>query len=281
MSALYNIPAPAKLNVFLHIVDRLPNGYHALQSVFMLIDWCDRLHIETTPGPAITRLDLGPPLPPDDLCVQAAKALQKAAGVRAGAHITLDKQLPSQAGLGGGSSDAASTLMALNRLWQLNWPLERLLPMALSLGADVPFFLCGQSAWVEGVGERITPIDLPEAEFVVLKPAAGLETAQIFKDPELKRDTDPATISGFAAQGFDFGRNDLQPVAQKWCPEVTQALDWLTRLGLQPRMTGSGSAVFAQLPHPLEWPATPQGWQIKLCRNLKVHPLAAWAFSNG
>ncbi len=281
MSALYNIPAPAKLNVFLHIVDRLPNGYHALQSVFMLIDWCDRLHIETTPGPAITRLDLGPPLPPDDLCVQAAKALQKAAGVRAGAHITLDKQLPSQAGLGGGSSDAASTLMALNRLWQLNWPLERLLPMALSLGADVPFFLCGQSAWVEGVGERITPIDLPEAEFVVIKPAAGLETAQIFKDPELKRDTDPATISGFAAQGFDFGRNDLQPVAQKWCPEVTQALDWLTRLGLQPRMTGSGSAVFAQLPHPLEWPATPQGWQIKLCRNLKVHPLAAWAFSNG
>jgi len=281
MSALYNIPAPAKLNVFLHIVDRLPNGYHALQSVFMLIDWCDRLHIETTPGPTITRLDLGPPLPPDDLCVQAAKALQKAAGVRAGAHITLDKQLPSQAGLGGGSSDAASTLMALNRLWQLNWPLERLLPMALSLGADVPFFLCGQSAWVEGVGERITPIDLPEAEFVVLKPAAGLETAQIFKDPELKRDTDPATISGFAAQGFDFGRNDLQPVAQKWCPEVTQALDWLTRLGLQPRMTGSGSAVFAQLPHPLEWPATPQGWQIKLCRNLKVHPLAAWAFSNG
>ncbi len=281
MSALYNIPAPAKLNVFLHIVDRLPNGYHALQSVFMLIDWCDRLHIETTPGPAITRLDLGPPLPPDDLCVQAAKALQKAAGVRAGAHISLDKQLPSQAGLGGGSSDAASTLMALNRLWQLNWPLERLLPMALSLGADVPFFLCGQSAWVEGVGERITPIDLPEAEFVVLKPAAGLETAQIFKDPELKRDTDPATISGFAAQGFDFGRNDLQPVAQKWCPEVTQALDWLTRLGLQPRMTGSGSAVFAQLPHPLEWPATPQGWQIKLCRNLKVHPLAAWAFSNG
>ena len=281
MSALYNIPAPAKLNVFLHIVDRLPNGYHALQSVFMLIDWCDRLHIETTPGPAITRLDLGPPLPPDDLCVQAAKALQKAAGVRAGAHITLDKQLPSQAGLGGGSSDAASTLMALNRLWQLNWPLERLLPMALSLGADVPFFMCGQSAWVEGVGERITPIDLPEAEFVVIKPAAGLETAQIFKDPELKRDTDPATISGFAAQGFDFGRNDLQPVAQKWCPEVTQALDWLTRLGLQPRMTGSGSAVFAQLPHPLEWPATPQGWQIKLCRNLKVHPLAAWAFSNG
>jgi 4-diphosphocytidyl-2-C-methyl-D-erythritol kinase len=281
MSALYNIPAPAKLNVFLHIVDRLPNGYHALQSVFMLIDWCDRLHIETTPGPAITRLDLGPPLPPDDLCVQAAKALQKAAGVRAGAHITLDKQLPSQAGLGGGSSDAASTLMALNRLWQLNWPLERLLPMALSLGADVPFFMCGQSAWVEGVGERITPIDLHEAEFVVLKPAAGLDNEQIFKVPELKRDTYPATISGFAAQGFDFGRNDLQPVAQKWCPEVTQALDWLTRLGLQPRMTGSGSAVFAQLPHPLEWPATPQGWQIKLCRNLKVHPLAAWAFSNG
>ena len=279
MSALYNIPAPAKLNVFLHIVDRLPNGYHALQSVFMLIDWCDRLHIETTPGPAITRLDLGPPLPPDDLCVQAAKALQKAAGVRAGAHISLDKQLPSQAGLGGGSSDAASTLMALNRLWQLNWPLERLLPMALSLGADVPFFLCGQSAWVEGVGERITPIDLPEAEFVVLKPAAGLETAQIFKDPELKRDTDPATISGFAAQGFDFGRNDLQPVAQKWCPEVTQALDWLSRLGLQPRMTGSGSAVFALLPHALEWPETPQGWQIQVCRNLKAHPLAAWAFS--
>ncbi len=281
MSALYDIPAPAKLNVFLHIVGRLPNGYHALQSVFMLIDWCDKLHIETTTHPAITRQDLGPPLPANDLCVQAAKALQEAAGVRAGAHITLDKQLPSQAGLGGGSSDAASTLMALNRLWDLNWPKERLLPIALSLGADVPFFLCGQSAWVEGVGERITPIDLPEAQFVVLKPSAGLETAQIFKDPGLKRDSEPATITGFAAQGFGFGRNDLQPVAQKWCPEVTQALEWLERLGLHPRMTGSGSAVFAQLPHALEWPETPQGWQIKQCRNLKAHPLANWAFSNG
>jgi 4-diphosphocytidyl-2-C-methyl-D-erythritol kinase len=198
-----------------------------------------------------------------------------------GAHITLDKRLPAQAGLGGGSSDAASTLMALNRLWQLDWPLERLLPIALGLGADVPFFLCGQSAWVEGVGERITPIDLPEAQWVVLKPAAGLDTGLIFKDPALKRDTDPATISGFAAQGFGFGRNDLQPVAQKWCPEVTQALDWLSRLGLQPRMTGSGSAVFALLPHDLEWPETPQGWQMQVCRNLKAHPLADWAFSKG
>ena len=278
MSALYDILAPAKINLFLHVVGRMPNGYHALQSVFMLIDWCDRLHIETTTNPSISRHDLGPPLPANDLCVQAATALQAAAGVSMGAHITLDKQLPAQAGLGGGSSDAASTLMALNRLWQLHWPLERLLPIALGLGADVPFFLSGQSAWVEGVGERITPIDLPEAQFVILKPAAGLDTALIFKDPALKRDTDPATISGFAAQGFGFGRNDLQPVAQKWCPEVTQALDWLSRLGLQPRMTGSGSAVFAMLPHDLEWPETPQGWQIQVCRNLKAHPLAAWAF---
>ncbi|NBX54426.1 MAG: 4-(cytidine 5'-diphospho)-2-C-methyl-D-erythritol kinase [Betaproteobacteria bacterium] len=279
MSALYDILAPAKLNVFLHIVGRLSNGYHALQSVFMLIDWCDKLHIETTAHPAITRQDLGPPLPVNDLCVQAAKALQEAAGVRAGAHITLDKQLPSQAGLGGGSSDAASTLMALNRLWDLNWPRERLLPIALTLGADVPFFLHGQSAWVEGLGERITPIDLPEAEFVVLKPSAGLETALIFKDPGLKRDSEPATMTSFAEQGFDFGRNDLQPVAQKWCPEVKQALDWLERLGLQARMTGSGSAVFARLNHVVEWPAVPQGWQIQLCRNLKAHPLADWAFS--
>ena len=279
MNALYDIAAPAKINLFLHVIGRLPNGYHALQSVFMLVDWCDRLHIESTANPAITRLDLGPPLPANDLCVQAAKALQAAAGVQLGAHITLDKRLPAQAGLGGGSSDAASTLMALNRLWQLDWPLERLLPIALELGADVPFFLCGQSAWVEGVGERITPIDLPEAQFVVLKPAAGLDTALIFRDADLKRDTDPATISGFAAQGFGFGRNDLQPVAQKWCPEVTLALDWLSRLGLQPRMTGSGSAVFALLPHDLEWPETPQGWQMKVCRNLKAHPLAAWAFS--
>ena len=280
MTSLHNVLAPAKLNLFLHITGRREDGYHLLQSVFMLIDWCDTLHFETRANGQLSREDLTIPLPADDLVLRAAKALQSASGTTLGAHIAIDKTIPAQAGMGGGSSDAASTLLALNRLWGLNWPLSQLLPIGLALGADVPFFLRGHNAWVEGIGEQITPVSVPERRFVVLKPNAGLETARIFRDQGLQRNTETATITDFAVDPFDFGRNDLQPVAQALCPEIDQALQWLTTFGLSPRMTGSGSAVFAQLPSEVEMPSPPHGWQMRVCSNMAVHPLAGWATSD-
>ena len=282
MQALYDVPAPAKLNLFLHITGRRDDGYHLLQSVFMLIDWCDTLHFELRSATTdITREDLGPALPDVDLTIRAARALQSATGCTQGAHITVDKSIPAQAGMGGGSSDAATTLLALNRLWGLRLPRSALEAIGLTLGADVPFFLRGRNAWVEGIGETITPLErahqVPPARFGVVKPAAGLETKLIFSSSSLKRDSDSATILGFAAAHFDFGRNDLQPVAQALCPEVTEALDWLRSRGLQSRMTGSGSAVFAQMSHAVDLNGAPQGWQVRACENLMIHPLAGWA----
>ena len=280
MQSLLDVPAPAKLNLFLHITGRRDDGYHLLQSAFMLIDWCDTLHFECLARDHLEREDLTLPLPSNDLVLRAARLLKEASGCPLGAHIAIEKRLPSEAGMGGGSSDAASTLLALNRLWGLKWPLQRLQALGLQLGADVPFFLSGRHAWVEGIGEKIQPLSLPESAWAVLKPQAGLETARIFRDPQLERQTKTATMSDFVARPFDFGRNDLQPVAERLCPEVTQALNWLETLGLQPRMTGSGSAVFARLHRPLEWPSTPAGWQLRVCNNLKAHPLAGWAFSD-
>jgi 4-diphosphocytidyl-2-C-methyl-D-erythritol kinase len=281
MHALYDVPAPAKLNLFLHITGRRADGYHLLQSVFMLIDWCDTLHFERRPGGALSREDLGPALPEMDLVLRAAHALQAATGCTEGAHIGITKRIPAQAGMGGGSSDAASTLLALNRLWGLNLSRQALQKIGLALGADVPFFLCGTNAFVEGIGETITPLEnaqqLPQARFAVVKPAAGLETKAIFSSPSLKRDSGCATILGFAATHFDFGRNDLQPVAEALCPDVTQALSWLSQRGMRPRMTGSGSAVFAQMPHAMDLQGAPGDWQIRACDNLMVHPLAGWA----
>jgi 4-diphosphocytidyl-2-C-methyl-D-erythritol kinase len=200
-----------------------------------------------------------------------------------GVHIGVTKSIPAQAGMGGGSSDAASTLLALNRLWGLNLPLQALAQLGLALGADVPFFLGGHNAWVEGIGEQITPVKLPNARFVVAKPDAGLETRLIFSDPALKRDSKTAIISGFAAYEniFEYGRNDLQAVAQKLCPGVTQALVWLESQGLSGRMTGSGSAVFAQLLHDIDIQGAPSALQVRLCSNLDVHPLVGWAPSDG
>ena len=281
MQSLYDVPAPAKLNLFLHITGRRADGYHLLQSVFMLIDWCDTLHFERRPGGALSREDLGPALPEMDLVLRAAHALQTATGCTEGAHIGITKRIPAQAGMGGGSSDAASTLLALNRLWGLNLSRQALQKIGLALGADVPFFLCGTNAFVEGIGETITPLEnaqqLPQARFAVVKPAAGLETKAIFSSPSLKRDSGCATILGFAATHFDFGRNDLQPVAEALCPDVKQALSWLEQRGMRPRMTGSGSAVFAQMPHAADLENAPGDWQIKACDNLMVHPLAGWA----
>ena len=281
MQSLYDIPAPAKLNLFLHITGRRADGYHLLQSAFMLIDWCDTLHFSVRSDGQISREDLTWELPPDDLVLRAARALQQATQCPLGAHIGVAKSVPAQAGMGGGSSDAASTLLALNRLWKLNLPLPALSRLGLALGADVPFFLGGHHAWVEGIGEQLTPLELPPARFVVVKPDAGLDTRQIFSDPSLKRDTKPAIISGFAANAFGFGQNDLQAVAQKLCPGVNQALEWLESQGLNGRMTGSGSAVFAQLLQNVEIGNAPDALQVKVCSNMDVHPLVGWATSDG
>jgi len=284
LKAIYDVLAPGKLNLFLHITGRRADGYHLLQSVFMLIDWCDTLHFELRHDGIISRTDLGTAtadaLPPDDLTVRAARALQAATGTPLGVNISLEKCIPSQAGMGGGSSDAASCLRALQRLWGVRLSPEKLQAISLTLGADVPFFLGKGHAWVEGIGEQLTPIQLPPAQFLVVKPPIGLSTPAIFGAIELKRDTQTATMLGFAANDegriYGFGRNDLQPVAEKLCDPLIQSLDWLSAQGLQGRMTGSGSAVFAQILHESMIPTVPSGWIIKKCRNLESHPLAGW-----
>lgn len=284
MKAIYDVPAPAKLNVFLHVTGRRFDGYHLIQSVFMLIDWCDTLHFELRKDGKISRSDLqrtaDPALPAEDLTVRAAKALQAACGTSLGVDIGLEKRIPSQAGMGGGSSDAASCLIALQRLWGVELSREKLMALALSLGADVPFFMSGGNAWVAGVGDRLTPIRLPSADFVVVKPRTGLSTQAIFSSPLLKRDTETATIEGFARNRqkkiFEFGCNDLQPVAEAQCPDILQSLNWLLSVGLKGRMTGSGSAVFAHLTHDLELPVAGGGREVRICRNLQVHPLLGW-----
>jgi 4-diphosphocytidyl-2-C-methyl-D-erythritol kinase len=279
MRSLHNVLAPAKLNLFLHITGRRGDGYHLLQSVFMLIDWCDTLHFDVREDGVIEREDLNVALPVDDLVMRAAQSLQRASGTPLGAHIAIEKQIPAQAGMGGGSSDAATTLLALNRLWGLNWPLSKLMPLGLALGADVPFFLGGYNAWIEGIGEQITRINVPAARFAVVKPNAGLETVKIFRAPELQRATETATMPVFAVNPYGFGRNDLQPVAQALCPEITEALQWLGSHGLSPRMTGSGSAVFALLPDGVLIDSAPHDWQMRICSNMAVHPQAGWAAS--
>ena len=287
LKALYDVPAPAKLNLFLHITGRRPDGYHLLQSVFMLIDWCDTLHFELRTDGQISRSDLksaqgtdSEALPAEDLAVRAARALQAACGTSLGVHIGLEKNIPLQAGMGGGSSDAASCLLALQRLWGVRLPEKDLRALALSLGADVPFFLSGGHAWVEGIGEDITPLALPSARFLVAKTPAGVPTPEIFKAPGLKRDTGTATMLGFAAyadgQIFKFGHNDLQPVAQKLCPQIGQSLEWLESQQLSGRMTGSGSAVFAQIFEHADLADAPGDWLVRNCKNLETHPLAGW-----
>ncbi len=276
MKSLFDIPAPAKLNLFLHLIGRRADGYHLLESVFMLIDWCDTLHFELREDGAISREDLTTALPADDLIVRAARALQNISGCTQGAHIGIAKSIPEQAGLGGGSSDAASTLLALNRLWGLKLSLPQLQTIGLQLGADVPFFLSGHNAWVSGIGEHMTPVTLAPARFVVVKPGFGLQTRRIFSHPDLKRDTKSATIYDFAADAYGFGHNDLQPVAQALCPAVTQALTWCRDRGLNARMTGSGSSVFAQITEDFET-GDNGSFQIRQCRNLAAHPLKGWA----
>jgi 4-diphosphocytidyl-2-C-methyl-D-erythritol kinase len=293
LQSLRQVPAPAKLNLFLHITGRRGDGYHLLQSVFMLIDWCDQLHFELRQDGSLSRTDLGgPPLPAQDLCLRAATALQQATACPWGAHITLEKHIPAQAGMGGGSSDAATTLLALNRLWGLHLKRAELAQIGIQLGADVPFFIGGHNAWVEGVGEQLTPVCLPAARFAVIKPPGGASTQRIFGSPDLGRNTLAATIQGFAANNAEnssksgyqldmqkllhFGRNDLQAVAQSICPDIEPCLHWLSEQGLQGRMTGSGTAVFALLQQSLNNAKPPGDWILRECSNMDVHPLLDW-----
>ena len=286
MKCLYDVPAPAKLNLFLHIVGKRADGYHLLQSAFTLIDWCDTMHFEVRGDGGISREDLGPSLPSDDLIVRAARALQGATTTRNGVHIGVDKRIPAQAGMGGGSSDAASCLLALNRLWRLGLSVADLARIGLTLGADVPFFLGGRNAWVEGIGEKITPLRLASARYLVVKPPQGLQTGRIFAHPELRIGTKTATISGFAVNPRGFGCNDLQTAAECLCPGVTQGLAWLASHGLQGRMTGSGSAVFAWaledrmgIDLGMNLGELPNAFEARWCSGLEVHPLVGWASS--
>ncbi len=238
-------PAPAKLNLFLHILGRRPDGYHELQSCFQFIDLCDDIHIDVRPDGQITRLRGAAGVSPaDDLCVRAALALKEASGSRLGASIAVVKRIPMGAGLGGGSSDAATCLVALNRLWGVNLPPAALAALGVKLGADVPVFVHGRAAWAEGVGERLTPLYPPtapsEANYLVLKPNVFVSTAEVFRDAELTRNSAPITISGFLESG---GRNDCLGVVRRRYPEVAHALDWLSRHG-HARLTGTGACVF-------------------------------------
>jgi 4-diphosphocytidyl-2-C-methyl-D-erythritol kinase len=238
-------PAPAKLNLFLHIVGRRPDGYHELQSCFQFIDLCDEITIDVRADGQIRRaVEIADVAEEADLCVRAARALQTAAGTALGADIGVLKRIPMGGGLGGGSSDAATCLVALNHLWKLHWPVDDLAALGLKLGADVPVFVRGRVAWAEGVGERLTPLypplAPPEANYLIVKPNVGVSTAAVFQDPELTRNSAPITIHGFLASG---GRNDCLGVVRRRFPEVARALDWLSRYGAA-RLTGTGACVF-------------------------------------
>jgi 4-diphosphocytidyl-2-C-methyl-D-erythritol kinase len=243
MTAARAYPAPAKLNLSLRVTGRRADGYHLLQTVFRLVDFCDTLQFNERHDGVIARAhEVAGIADGDDLTLRAARLLQKAAGTRLGVDISLDKQLPLGGGLGGGSSDAATTLIVLNRLWGLNWPRPRLQALALELGADVPVFMFGESALGEGIGEILTPLTLPPAWYVILIPGVEVSTARIFQHPDLIRDSIPLKIPPFSDSS---GINDLEPVVCALYPVVAQHLAWLKRYG-RARVTGSGACVFAE-----------------------------------
>ncbi len=268
-------PAPAKLNLFLHVVGRRPDGYHEVQTAYQLIDRCDGLRFEACTGGGIERIE-GPATVPaaDDLCLRAARLLQSAGGVRQGARIRLVKRIPVHGGLGGGSSDAATTLVALNEIWGVRLDVARLAELALALGADVPLFVHGRSAWGEGVGEILSPLVLPERHFAVVHPGIGVSTSEVFQAAELTRNSPKTTIRGFLKAG---GHNDCEPVVSGRHPEVARALAWLAARGGGARLTGTGSCVFADFGTRGEAEAAladlPGGWNGFVARGLDRSPL--------
>jgi 4-diphosphocytidyl-2-C-methyl-D-erythritol kinase len=268
-------PAPAKLNLFLHVIGRRPDGYHLLQTVFRLIDCCDWLRFSRREDGDVRRerplLDVPES---EDLAVRAARLLQRETGCPIGATIELDKRIPIGAGLGGGSSDAATTLIALNELWGTSLSRAQLAELAVRLGADVPFFLCGRNAFGEGVGEVLAPFDPGPAWYVVVTPQVAVSTREIYESPKLTRNTKPLNMAAFFA---GLGHNDLEPVVRERFPEVARALDWLRSYGMA-RMSGSGSSVFAAFATELDARAVasrvPGEWRGMAVQGLDRHPLA-------
>jgi 4-diphosphocytidyl-2-C-methyl-D-erythritol kinase len=286
--------APAKINLALVVGPRRPDGLHEVATLLQRIDLADTVSVEPAAELAVEGFA------GDTLVHDALVAVAAAAGVEPRWRARIEKQIPVAAGLGGGSSDAASTLLALNRLWGLDWPLARLLPIGLALGADLPFFLHGRPARVGGIGEQLAPVALAPAWFAVVKPAAGLETARVFGSRQVAEVVEAARIAGFPKAEWrssdehskpretepelddGFGRNDLQAAAEALCPEVSRAVAGLQAVFGNGRMTGSGSAVFARAGDgpapsaamPSDWP---EGWSSRMCRSLERHPLASWA----
>jgi 4-diphosphocytidyl-2-C-methyl-D-erythritol kinase len=267
-------PAPAKLNLFLHIVGRRSDGYHELQTLFQLIDLVDELRIEVREDGEIRRLGGPAEVPAEqDLVLRAARLFRRESGVRLGADLAVVKRIPLGGGLGGGSSDAATALAALNQLWGVGAGEQDLARLGLSLGADVPVFLSGHNAWAEGVGERLTAVDLPPRCFAVVRPPVAISTAAVFQAPELTRNSPRTTIRGFLEAG---GRNDCESVVAARYPEVREALDRLGRFA-PARLTGTGSCVFAAFDRAAEAEAAvarlPPGWLGFAVRGLARSPL--------
>lgn len=273
------LPAPGKLNLFLHVLGRRPDGYHELQTVFRLIDRSDRIGVRLRDDGAIERIGALPGISADqDLCVRAARLLQDASGTRLGADLALEKNLPIGGGLGGGSSDAATVLLALNRRWALGMRRAELLALAVQLGADVPLFVHGENALGEGIGERLTSLALEPAWYLVLVPQVQVSTKEIFSDAALTRDAKRLKIPPFLSGQ---GRNDLEAIAVRRHPEIAQHLAWLRARSPQARMSGSGACVFTELPRQAEalallaqLPATMHGF---VAAGLERHPLQDWA----
>jgi 4-diphosphocytidyl-2-C-methyl-D-erythritol kinase len=282
--SLHHCPAPAKLNLFLHVTGRRPDGYHLLQTVFQLIDFGDTLHFTLREDGNIHRITAIESIPEDqDLIVRAARLLQaetlRRTGRKPGVDMAIEKRLPAGGGLGGGSSDAATTLMALNHLWKCGLNKEELMQLGLRLGADIPFFIFGRNALAEGVGEILSPVDTPDGWFVVIHPDISVPTSAIFASEELTRNTEEIKIldfPGYLTENGLPGKNDLQSVVVKQYPPVSEAIEWLNRYA-EARMTGSGACVFARFDSEVAADDVvnnvPEKWKGWKARGLKVHPL--------
>jgi 4-diphosphocytidyl-2-C-methyl-D-erythritol kinase len=273
------VPAPAKVNLFLHVIGRRDDGYHLIESLFTLIDIADTVTLTLAPDGSVERTNEVAGVPAqDDLAVRAARLLREATGTREGVAIAIDKRIPLGAGLGGGSSDAASVVLGLNRLWKLERSRAELAELCAQLGADIPFFVHGENAFVSGIGERVQPVSLPRQWVALAMPATHVSTARIFASPELTRCTASAKMNVFSES---YGRNDLEPVATSWYPEVARALALLARIVPDARMTGSGSAVIAACENEdaarRAVDALPEDIAGRVVVTLARHPLAGFA----
>ncbi|PRB80276.1 4-(cytidine 5'-diphospho)-2-C-methyl-D-erythritol kinase [Pseudomonas sp. MYb185] len=272
-----SLPAPAKLNLFLHITGRRADGYHLLQTLFQFLDYGDTLHFTPRTDGRIRLLsELPGVMPEDNLIVRAARALQQASGTALGADIRLDKRLPMGGGIGGGSSDAATTLVGLDHLWETGLGEDRLAELGLQLGADVPVFVRGRAAWAEGVGERLTPVEVDEPWYLVVVPPCQVSTAEIFSDERLTRDTPPITLAAFREHG---GRNDCLPVVMARYTEIRNTLILLNNF-CEAKMTGTGSCLFGAFPNEREadkvrarLPVTLQAFVARGCNVSPLHAL--------